>query len=70
MLMEAAEPVDEHVDSHELCLLQKIVTELTRSQAFYHAKGLELFAVPCQAIAKLYAEDVGLSNATAQVSPS
>ncbi|CAI5732791.1 unnamed protein product [Hyaloperonospora brassicae] len=65
--------LDIHMESFEryrIEKMKKIVSELTRSQAFYHAKGLELFAVPCQAIAKLYAEDVGLSNATAQASPS
>lgn len=28
--------------------------ELARSEMFYHAKGLELFSVPCAQIAKLH----------------
>ncbi|GMF17746.1 unnamed protein product [Phytophthora fragariaefolia] len=40
--------------SHVVKPCQKIVNELARSHAFYYAKGLELFAFPCQAIAKLH----------------
>ncbi|KUF93068.1 hypothetical protein AM588_10008877 [Phytophthora nicotianae] len=52
--------LDTHMDNFDRYRIQKmkkIVSELARSQAFYHAKGLELFAVPCQDIAKLQSMD-------------
>ncbi|ETK96525.1 hypothetical protein F441_00805 [Phytophthora nicotianae CJ01A1] len=52
--------LDTHMDNFDRYRIQKmkkIVSELARSQAFYHAKGLELFAVPCQDIAKLQSTD-------------
>ncbi|CAI5744028.1 unnamed protein product [Peronospora destructor] len=47
----------ENFDRYRTEKMMKIVSELARSQAFYHAKGLELFAVPCEAIAAIYATD-------------
>uniref|UniRef100_A0AAV1U9G5 Uncharacterized protein n=1 Tax=Peronospora matthiolae TaxID=2874970 RepID=A0AAV1U9G5_9STRA len=41
--------------------------KLARSHSFYHAKGLGLFAVPCQSIAKLYTANVGHLKGAAQV---
>ncbi|ETO85472.1 hypothetical protein F444_00832 [Phytophthora nicotianae P1976] len=52
--------LDTHMDNFDRYRIQKmkkILSELARSQAFYHAKGLELFAVPCQDIAKLQSTD-------------
>ncbi|KAG7401217.1 hypothetical protein PHYBOEH_002401 [Phytophthora boehmeriae] len=49
----------ENFDRYRIQKMKKIVSELARSQAFYHAKGLELFAVPCQAIAKIHSTDEG-----------
>ncbi|CAH0476451.1 unnamed protein product [Peronospora belbahrii] len=54
----------ENFDRYRIDKMKKIVTELARSQAFYHAKGLELFAVPCQAIATL---DITEMKGTTQV---
>ncbi|TMW57377.1 hypothetical protein Poli38472_003302 [Pythium oligandrum] len=39
--------------------LKKVLTELARSNAFYHAKGLESFALPCALIGKLNPGDIG-----------
>ncbi|KAG2763148.1 hypothetical protein Pcac1_g25153 [Phytophthora cactorum] len=47
----------ENFDRYRIQKMKKIVSELARSQAFYHAKGLELFAVPCQDIARLQSTD-------------
>ncbi|KAG6598189.1 FAM92 protein [Phytophthora cinnamomi] len=47
----------ENFDRYRIQKMKKIVNELARSHAFYHAKGLELFAAPCQAIAKLQPTD-------------
>uniref|UniRef100_A0AAV1TA30 BAR domain-containing protein n=1 Tax=Peronospora matthiolae TaxID=2874970 RepID=A0AAV1TA30_9STRA len=60
----------ENFERYRIEQMKKIVAELARSQAFYHAKGLELFAVPCQTIAKLYTADVGHLKGGAQVNPS
>ncbi|KAL4136721.1 hypothetical protein KRP22_000248 [Phytophthora ramorum] len=54
----------ESFDRYRIQKMKKIVSELARSQVFYHAKGLELFAVPCQTIAKL--DPLDAMKATAQ----
>ncbi|KAG7393512.1 hypothetical protein PHYPSEUDO_007349 [Phytophthora pseudosyringae] len=48
----------ENFDRYRIQKMKKIVSELARSQAFYHAKGLELFTVPCQSIAALHSTDI------------
>uniref|UniRef100_K3X4A2 BAR domain-containing protein n=1 Tax=Globisporangium ultimum (strain ATCC 200006 / CBS 805.95 / DAOM BR144) TaxID=431595 RepID=K3X4A2_GLOUD len=53
--------IDYHLSKFEefrILKMKKIMNELARSNMFYHAKGLELFSVPCAAIAKLHARDV------------
>ncbi|CAH0491769.1 unnamed protein product [Peronospora farinosa] len=57
----------EQFDHYRTETLKKLVSELARSQAFYHAKGLELFAVPCQAIAEICTTS---GKGTAQVVPA
>lgn len=37
---------------------QKILNEIARSHAFYHAKGLEVFALPCTTIGALNPADI------------
>eukprot|EP00644_Phytophthora_capsici_P008068 jgi/Phyca11/20153/fgenesh1_pg.PHYCAscaffold_58_\ len=63
--------LDTHMENFERYRIQKmkkIVSELARSQAFYYAKGLELFAVPCQNIAKLQLSDT--TKGTPKSSPA
>ncbi|OWY94400.1 hypothetical protein PHMEG_00035889 [Phytophthora megakarya] len=49
----------ENFDRYRIQKMKKILSELARSMAFYHAKGLELFAVPCQTIANFHTTDAG-----------
>ncbi|KAE8886655.1 hypothetical protein PF005_g1858 [Phytophthora fragariae] len=58
----------ENFDHYRIQKMKKIVNELARSHAFYHAKGLELFAVPCQTIAKLHPSD--MVKVTTQTNPA
>uniref|UniRef100_A0AAV1UAR2 Tyrosine specific protein phosphatases domain-containing protein n=1 Tax=Peronospora matthiolae TaxID=2874970 RepID=A0AAV1UAR2_9STRA len=55
--------LDIHMANFERYMIEKM--KLARSHSFYHAKGLGLFAVPCQSIAKLYTAnlaDLGTRN--------
>ncbi|KAL7680986.1 hypothetical protein Plhal304r1_c060g0146001 [Plasmopara halstedii] len=55
-------------DRYRIQNMKKIVSELARSQAFYHAKGLELFGGSCQNIANFQAADT--VDKTAQANPA
>uniref|UniRef100_A0AAV1T444 Tyrosine specific protein phosphatases domain-containing protein n=1 Tax=Peronospora matthiolae TaxID=2874970 RepID=A0AAV1T444_9STRA len=57
--------LDIHMANFERYMIEKM--KLARSHSFYHAKGLGLFAVPCQSIAKLYTANVGHLKGAAQV---
>ncbi|EEY61262.1 uncharacterized protein PITG_01525 [Phytophthora infestans T30-4] len=63
--------LDRHMESFDRYRMQKmkkIVSELARSQAFYHAKGLELFTTSCQGVAKL--QSTGVVKRTLQFNPA
>uniref|UniRef100_A0AAV1UDV0 Tyrosine specific protein phosphatases domain-containing protein n=1 Tax=Peronospora matthiolae TaxID=2874970 RepID=A0AAV1UDV0_9STRA len=57
--------LDIHMANFERYMIEKM--KLARSHSFYHAKGLGLFAVPCQSIAKLYTANVGHLKGAAQL---
>uniref|UniRef100_A0AAV1T475 Tyrosine specific protein phosphatases domain-containing protein n=1 Tax=Peronospora matthiolae TaxID=2874970 RepID=A0AAV1T475_9STRA len=59
--------LDIHMANFERYMIEKNEGALARSHSFYHAKGLGLFAVPCQSIAKLYTANVGHLKGAAQV---